>query len=111
MEMLAFAALVLVVLGTFKFPERAAGWLPLTGTFAMAGYRLLPSLSLVYAQLVSFLTRRSVVDEILHTLEARSAASCRTPRVQAPLRTLRGTADPRLPVSRANVPALGPIDL
>jgi len=103
MEMLAFTALVLVVLGTFKFPERASGWLPLTGTFAMAGYRLLPSLSLVYSQMVSFLTRRSVVDEILQTLEGTPVRADPAPMPIHFTRTA-GTAHSGVSFPRAKCP-------
>jgi len=112
MEMLAFTALVVVVLGTFQFPERASAWLPLTGTFAMAGYRLLPSLSLVYSQMVSFLTRRSVVDEILQTLEGTPVPTA-PPMKPTPLNFAR-TVELRIPGFRfpgQGVPALDAIDL
>ena len=112
MEMLAFAALVLVVLAGLKFPEHAAGWLPLTGTFAMAGYRLLPSLSLVYSQMVSFLTRRSVVDEILQTLDRHGSAS----HFEGPAKplTFSQSIELRIPGFQypgQSAPALGRIEL
>jgi ATP-binding cassette, subfamily B, bacterial PglK len=112
MEMLAFAALVLVILGIHKFPSHAADWLPLTGTFAMAGYRLLPSLSLVYSQMVSFLTRKAVVDEILHTLN--STGSGELPAASASPLRFAHQIELRIPGFQfpgQNNPALGAIDL
>jgi ABC-type multidrug transport system fused ATPase/permease subunit len=77
MEIIAFSVLIGFILWTTARPDQGTEWIPAAGAFALCGYRLLPSLSLVYSQMVTFVTRRAVVDELLHTLEetARPASA------------------------------------
>src|ERR1044071_7861746 len=63
-EPLAFGGLVLAVLVLAARGRDFSDILPNLGVMALAGYRLLPSLQLVYAQLTQVSTMRHAVDEV-----------------------------------------------
>ena len=63
-EPLAFGGLVLAVLVLAARGRDFSDILPNLGVMALAGYRLLPSLQLIYAQLTQVSTMRHAVDEV-----------------------------------------------
>ena len=63
-EPLAFGGLVVVVLLLAARGRDFSDILPNLGVMALAGYRLLPSLQLLYAQLTQVSSMRHVVDEV-----------------------------------------------
>lgn len=64
MELLAFGGLVLVVLLSMRGGRSFTMILPNLGVVALAGYRLLPSVQIVYSKLTHISTMRHTLDEV-----------------------------------------------
>lgn len=70
MELLAFGAVVIVVLITSGARGSADSVIPLAATYAVCGYRLLPTFSVAYTQIVGVLSKREVVEQLISEVEA-----------------------------------------
>ncbi|MEM0969442.1 MAG: ABC transporter ATP-binding protein, partial [Verrucomicrobiota bacterium] len=64
MEAIAFSSLIAFVLWALQNPHSSPELIPLVGTYVMAGYRLLPSFSLVYSQVVNVLSKTTVTNTL-----------------------------------------------
>jgi len=65
MEPLAFGGLVVVVILKSADPQSFAELVPMLGVMALAGYRLLPAIQMLYNSLTTITTNRHSVDEII----------------------------------------------
>lgn len=64
LEAIAFGGILIVVLYLMRDPAGLQGALPLIGLYAFAGYRLLPALQQVYAQLVNLRYAKPALDAL-----------------------------------------------
>ncbi len=74
-EPLAFGALVIVVLLYAARGQNLVAILPNLGVMALAGYRLLPSLQLLYGQVTQLTTQRHSLEEVFDEFLAAENAS------------------------------------
>jgi ABC-type multidrug transport system fused ATPase/permease subunit len=74
-EPLAFGGLVIVVLLYAARGENLIAILPNLGVLALAGYRLLPALQLLYGQITSLTTQRHSLEEVFDEFLAAENAS------------------------------------
>jgi ABC-type multidrug transport system fused ATPase/permease subunit len=79
-EPLAFGGLVVAVLVLAARGRDFSDILPNLGVMALAGYRLLPSLQLLYAQLTQVSSMRHAVDEVYDEFVAAAEIDKSTPR-------------------------------
>ena len=92
-EPLAFGGLVLAVLLLAAKGRDFSDILPNLGVMALAGYRLLPSLQLLYAQLTQVSSMRHAVDEVYYEFVAAESERSVLPSISsealAPVRPFR----------------------
>lgn len=73
-EPIAFGGLVLIVLIFTKREQDLISILPNLGVMALAGYRLLPALQLLYSQVTNLATQRHALDEVFDEFLAAERA-------------------------------------
>jgi ATP-binding cassette subfamily C protein len=79
-ESIAFAAIILVVLFNAGQGQELSAILPNLGVIAFAGYRVLPSIQMIYAQMTQIEGNRTSLEEVYTEFLAAETESIHTPQ-------------------------------